>query len=73
VDVAPVHRAISNLKAWLHSTHRQVAHAHLQVYLHESVFRHNWRRTPMAARQTVLGPAAQRPPTTYRQITQHAA
>jgi transposase-like protein len=68
-----VHRAISNLKAWLHGTHRGVSREHLQVYLDEFVFRHNRRRTPMAAFQTLLGLGAQRPPTTYRQITKHAA
>jgi transposase-like protein len=68
-----VHRSISNLKAWLHGTHRGVSREHLQVYLDEFVFRHNRRRTPMAAFQTLLGLGAQHPPTTYRQITQHAA
>lgn len=68
-----VHRAISNLKAWLLGTHRGVSNEHLQVYLDEFVFRHNRRRTPMAAFQTLLGLGSQRAPTTYRQITQHAA
>ena len=68
-----VHRSISNLKAWLHGTHRDVSREHLQVYLDEFVFRHNRRRTPMAAFQTLLGLGAQHGPTTYRQITQHAA
>jgi transposase-like protein len=68
-----VHRSISNLKAWLHGTHRGVSPEHLHVYLDEFVFRHNRRRTPMAAFQTLLGLGAQRPPTTYRQITQHTA
>jgi ISXO2 transposase-like protein len=67
------HRAISNLKAWLHGTHRDVSAEHLQVYLDEFVFRHNRRRTPMAAFETLLGLGAQHQPTTYRQITQHAA
>jgi transposase-like protein len=66
------HRAISNLKAWLHGTHRGVSHEHLQVYLDEYVFRHNRRRTPMAAFQTLLGLGAQHQPTTYSQITRHA-
>lgn len=66
------HRAVSNLKAWLHGTHRGVGDPHLQVYLDEYVFRHNRRRTPMAAFQTLLGLGAQRPPTTYDQITQRA-
>lgn len=67
------HRSISNLKAWLHGTHRDVSKEHLQVYLDEFVFRHNRRRTPMAAFQTLLGLGANRPPTTYGQITSHAA
>jgi transposase-like protein len=63
------HRAVSNLKAWMHGTHRGVGDPHLQIYLDEYVFRHNRRRTPMAAFQTLLGLGAQRPPTTYNQIT----
>jgi hypothetical protein len=63
------HRAISNLKAWMHGTHRGVGDPHLQVYLDEYVFRHNRRRTPMAAFQTLLGLGALHPPTTYAQIT----
>lgn len=66
------HRAISNLKAWLHGTHRDVSEEHLQVYLDEFVFRHNRRRTPMAAFQTLLGLGTQHQPTTYRQLTHHA-
>ena len=42
-------RAISNLKTWLQGTHRSASAKHLQVYLDEFVFRHNRRRTPMAA------------------------
>jgi hypothetical protein len=37
------------------------------------VFRHNRRRTPMAAFQTLLGLGTLHPPTTYEQITTHAA
>jgi ISXO2-like transposase domain/Transposase zinc-ribbon domain len=66
------HRAISNLKAWMHGTHRGVGDPHLQVYLDEFVFRHNRRRTPMAAFQTLLGLGAQHRPTTYNQITRRA-
>jgi transposase-like protein len=65
------HRAVSNLKAWMHGTHRGVGDPHLQIYLDEYVFRHNRRQTPMAAFQTLLGLGAQHPPTTYRQITHH--
>jgi len=67
------HRAISNLKAWMHGTHRGVSDAHLPVYLDEYVFRHNRRSTPMAAFQTLLGLGATHQPTTYRQITRRAA
>jgi transposase-like protein len=63
-----VHRAISNLKAWMHGTHRGVSNEHLPVYLDEFVFRHNRRGTPMAAFQTLLGLAAIHDPTTYDEI-----
>jgi transposase-like protein len=67
------HRAVSNLKAWMHGTHRGVSNEHLPVYLDEYVFRHNRRGTPMAAFQTLLGLGAQHPPATYNQITRRAA
>jgi transposase-like protein/predicted RNA-binding Zn-ribbon protein involved in translation (DUF1610 family) len=63
------HRAVSNLKAWLHGTHRGVGNPHLQVYLDEFVFRHNRRRTPLAAFQTLFGLGALHAPTTYAEIT----
>jgi len=65
------HRAISNLKAWMHGTHRGVSNEHLPVYLDEFVFRHNRRGTPMAAFQTLLGLGAIHKPTTYSEITEH--
>jgi ISXO2-like transposase domain len=67
------HRAVSNLKAWMHGTHRDVSDAHLPVYLDEYVFRHNRRHTPMAAFQTLLGLAGRHPPTTYRQLATHTS
>ena len=67
------HRAISNLKAWMHGTHRGVSAEHLPVYLDEYVFRHNRRGTPMAAFQTLLGLGAIHDPITYGQITRRAA
>jgi transposase-like protein len=67
------HRAVSNLKAWMHGTHRGVSNDHLPVYLDEFVFRHNRRRTPMAAFQTLLGLGALHEPSTYREITRRAA
>jgi transposase-like protein len=66
------HRAVSNLKAWMLGTHRGVGDPHLQVYLDEFVFRHNRRRTPMAAFQTLLGLGAAHHPTTYAQMTGRA-
>jgi transposase-like protein len=66
------HRALSNLQTWLQGTHRSASTKHLPVYLDEFVFRHNRRRTPMAAFQTLLGLGAIHHPTTYREITAHA-
>jgi transposase-like protein len=66
------HRAVSNLKTWLQGTHRGVSPEHLPVYLDEFVFRHNRRRTPMAAFQTLLGLGALHAPSTYREIAEHA-
>jgi len=68
-----VHRAISNLKAWIHGTHRGVSPEHLPVYLDEYVFRRNRRGTPMAGFQTLLGLGLAHDPVTYRQIIDHAA
>ncbi len=68
-----VHRAISNLKAWMHGTHRGVSAEHLPVYLDEYVFRHNRRNTPMAGFQTLLGLGLAHDPVTYRQIIDRAA
>jgi transposase-like protein len=67
------HRAISNLKAWLHGTHRHASHEHLQAYLNEYVFRHNRRGNPHAAFQTLLGLSTNHQPMTYRQIIDQAA
>ncbi len=68
-----VHRAISNLKAWMHGTHRAVSPEHLPVYLDEYIFRHNRRGTPMAGFQTLLGLGLAHDPVTYRQIIDQAA
>lgn len=68
-----VHRAISNLKAWMHGTHRSVSPEHMQVYLDEFVFRHNRRGTPMAGFQTLLGLGLNHKPVTYREIIDRAA
>jgi hypothetical protein len=67
------HRAVSNLKAWLHGTHRWASPEHLPAYLEEYVFRHNRRANPHAAFQTLLGLSARHEPATYRQIIDQAA
>ena len=61
-------RAIGNLQQWLTGTDHGVSKAQLQVYLDEFVFRHNRRRQPTAAFQTLLGLGSGRAPTPYRQI-----
>jgi transposase-like protein len=61
-------RAVGNLQPWLIGTHHGVSRDQLQVYLDEFVFRHNRRRQPMAAFQTLLGLGTARKPTSYRQI-----
>lgn len=62
-------RAIGNLQQWLIGTYHGVSRAQLQVYLDEFVFRHNRRKTPMAAFQTLLGLGAQHAPTSYARIS----
>jgi transposase-like protein len=61
-------RAIGNLKVWLVGTHHGVSRRHLQVYLDEFVFRHNRRKKPMAAFQTLLGLGTGCNPTSYNNI-----
>jgi len=63
-----VHRAFANLKTWLKGTHHGVSAKHLPHYVDEFVFRFNRRRTPMAAFQSLLGLAAQHPPTAYHML-----
>ncbi len=61
-------RAIGNLQQWLIGTHQGVSRAQLQAYLDEFVFRHNRRKQPMAAFQTLLGLGTSRTPTSYDSI-----
>jgi transposase-like protein len=61
-------RAVGNLQNWLVGTYHGVSRAQLPVYLDEFVFRHNRRRTPQAAFQTLLGLGTNQGPTTYHQI-----
>ena len=60
-------RAIGNLQQWLIGTYHGVK-AQLQVYLDEFVFRHNRRKTPAAAFQSLLGLGTARKSTEYEQI-----
>jgi len=52
----------------LADTYHGVSRAQLQAYLDEFVFRHNRRKQPMAAFQTLLGLGTDRTPTPYRRI-----
>ena len=61
-------RAIGNLQQWLIGTYHGVSRAQLPAYLDEFVFRHNRRRTPPAAFQTLLGLGTERVSTPYQQI-----
>jgi len=61
-------RAIGNLQQWLIGTYHGVSKEQLQVYLDEFVFRHNRRKTPAAAFQTLLGFGTARRSTMYKQI-----
>jgi hypothetical protein len=61
-------RAIGNLQQWLIGTYHGVSKDQLQVYLDEFVFRHNRRKTPAAAFQTLLGLGTGRRSTMYEQI-----
>jgi transposase-like protein len=60
-------RAIGNPQQWLIGIFNGVS-KDLQVYLDEFVFRHNRRKQPMAAFQTLLGLGTAKAPTRYRQI-----
>jgi transposase-like protein len=61
-------RAIGNLRQWLIGTYHGVSRDQLPIYLDEFVFRHNRRRSPMAAFQTLLGLGSGRKPSSYDQI-----
>jgi transposase-like protein len=63
-----IHRTFGNLKTWLEGTHHGVSEKHLQAYLNEFTFRHNRRRMPMAAFQTVLGLATHTHGPTYKEL-----
>jgi len=67
-DVPLADRAIGNLQQWLIGTHHGVSRGQLPVYLDEFVFRHNRRKQPMAAFQTLLGLGSGRKSTPYEKI-----
>ena len=52
----------------IEGTHHGVSKKHMQAYVNEFVFRHNRRRTPMAAFQTVLGLATRTEGPTYADL-----
>jgi transposase-like protein len=61
-------RAIGNLKQWLLGTHHGVGRDQLQTHIDEFVFRHNRRKQPMAAFQTLLGLGSGHKSSTYREL-----
>ena len=61
-------RAVGNLQQWLIGTYHGVSRDQLQSYLDEFVFRHNRRRQPTAAFQTLFGLGTARKPASYKQI-----
>jgi transposase-like protein len=63
-----IHKTFGNLKTWLEGTHHGVSKKHMQAYVNEFVFRHNRRRTPMAAFQTILGLATRTEGLTYEEL-----
>src|SRR6266849_4370077 len=63
----PIGRS-ATLQQWLIGTYHGVSKAQLRVYLDEFVFRHNRRKTPAAAFQTLLGLGTSRKSTEYEQI-----
>ena len=67
-ELEHIHKTFGNLKTWIEGTHHGVSKKHMQAYVNEFVFRHNRRRTPMAAFQTVLGLAARTEGLTYADL-----
>jgi len=63
-----IHPTFSNLETWLKRTHHRVGTRHLPHYLDEFVFRHNRRKTPMAAFQSLFGPTSRHQPTIYKML-----
>ena len=69
-ELAPhIHRAFSNLKAWLIGIHHGVAPQYLQSYLNEFVFRFNRREYPMSAFRSLLSIMVSKTPMTLATLT----
>jgi len=68
LELEHIHKTFGNLKTWIEGTHHGVSKKHMPAYVNEFVFRHNRRRTPMAAFQTVLGLAARTRGITYADL-----
>ena len=68
IPLTQADRAIGNLQQWLIGTYHGVRRAQLQVYLDEFVLRHNRRKQPAAAFQTLLGLGTGRRSTEYLRI-----
>ena len=67
-ELEHIHKTFGNLKTWIEGTHHGVSKKHMQAYVNEFVFRHNRRRTPMAAFQTILGLATRTEGPTYEEL-----
>jgi len=67
-ELEHIHITFGNLKTWIEGTHHGVSKKHMQAYVNEFVFRHNRRRTPMAAFQTILGMATRTEGPTYEEL-----
>jgi len=68
LELEHIHKTFGNLKTWIEGTHHGVSQKHMPAYVNEFVFRHNRRRTPMAAFQAVLGLAARTAGITYADL-----
>ncbi len=69
VDLPWVHRVFSLMKRWSLGTYHGLRRQHVDAYLNEFAFRYNRRRLRSISFEAILGLAADRPPTTYWDIT----
>lgn len=69
-ELAPhIHKAFSNLKAWLNGIHHGVDPKYLQNYLDEFVFRFNRREYPMSSFRSILSIIATKPHVSLAKLT----